>query len=135
MAESVRDSSSHLRKEKQFLSFFLSFFLSLQDLASVSRAVLPLCYTLCSPTTAAGGGIIITSGGGGGGPGELWLLLAAAAVEEEEEEEELDAVLYLCLLRRGTFAKIMRAMRRRRVAIMPAAMMPPWTIVGFGRVV
>ena len=96
----------------------------------MSRAVLPPCYTLCSPTTAAGGGIIITSGGGGGGPGELWLLLAAAV--EEEEEEELDAVLYLCLLRRGTFAKIMRAVRRRRVAIMPAAMMPPWTIVGSG---
>ena len=62
----------------------------------------------------------ISRGGGGGGPGD------PATVESEE----LDAVLSLRFLRSGRFAKSMTAMRRRTVAIMAAAMMPPWIILG-----
>lgn len=47
--------------------------------------------------------------------------------------EELFLLLLLLLLslgflRKGRFARIMTKMRRRRVAITEAAMMPPWTI-------
>lgn len=68
----------------------------------------------------------ISRAGGGGGPGDVFLLLLVAA----EEDEELDPVLNLRLLCLGMFAMTMTAMRRRMVAIIAAAMIPPWTIVG-----
>ena len=46
------------------------------------------------------------------------------------EDPELDPLAYLRFLRRRTFAKIRTAMRRRKVAIMDAAIKPPWTIFG-----
>ena len=64
-------------------------------------------------------------GGGGGGPCDLcdeFLLV--------DEDVELADVLYFLFLRAGMLANIMTAVRRRAVAIMPAAMMPPWTIAG-----
>ena len=48
-------------------------------------------------------------------------------VDEEDEEPVLCA---LRLLRAGMLTKIMRAVRRRAVAIREAAMMPAWSIVG-----
>lgn len=47
-------------------------------------------------------------------------------------DEELDSITNLRLLRAGRFTKIMTATRRRRVAIMQRAMMPPWTILRIG---
>ena len=78
-------------------------------------------YAKCAPSG-------IKMGGEGGGPCDLcdeFLLV--------EEDEDLADVLYFFSLRAGMFANIMTAVRRRAVAIIPAAMMPPWTIAGFCR--
>ena len=79
---------------------------------------LPLRYPKCAPS-----GIRI--GGGGGGPCEFCdeFLLA------DEDVDSVDVLYFFCL-RAGILANIMTAVRRRAVAIMHAAMMPPWTIAG-----
>ena len=69
-------------------------------------------------------GISIGGGGGGGDTGEEFLLLL-----EVVEPEELDPVVDLRFLRHGRFTKSRTAMRKRMVAITPAAMMPPWTML------
>ena len=75
-------------------------------------------YPKCAPSG-------IKMGGGGGGPCDLCdeSLLA-------DEDGDLVDVLCFFFLRAGMLANIMTAVRRRAVAIMPAAMMPPWTIAG-----
>ena len=75
-------------------------------------------YPKCAPSG-------IKMGGGGGGPCDLCdeSLLA-------DEDVDLVDVLYFFCLRAGMLANIMTAVRRRAVATMPAAMMPPWTIAG-----
>ncbi|KAM0799754.1 hypothetical protein BDR22DRAFT_279230 [Usnea florida] len=84
----------------------------------VPRCACRLRYPKCTPSG-------ITMGGGGGGPCDLCdeFLLA-------DEDVDLVDVLYLFCLRAGILANIMTAVRRRAVAMMHAAMMPPWTIAG-----
>lgn len=75
-------------------------------------------YPKCAPSG-------ILRGGGGGGPCDLcdeFLLV-------EEDKDLADVLCFFCL-RAGMLANIMTAVRRRAVAIIPAAMMPAWIIAG-----
>ena len=88
------------------------------DLAPCACPTLRLSprYPKCAPSG-------ILRGGGGGGPCDLcdeFLLV-------EEDKDLADVLCFFCL-RAGMLANIITAVRRRAVAIMPAAMMPAWII-------